>query len=126
MHTGGLDNILYTPNGILHREMTRNAFLNLLHPFQPFIIGQRIIGPAMAKKFGVELVMYGENQAEYGNAVEENKNPLMNMDFFSVQDPLEMQFGGVTMKKYLESGRYTIGDFALIFLQNESSSSMLV
>ena len=66
-HVGGLDNLLYTPNGKLHREMTRNAFKNLLHPFQPFIIGQRIIGPAMAKKFGVKLVMYGENQAEYGN-----------------------------------------------------------
>ena len=37
MHVGGLDNILYTPNGVLHRELTRNAFLNLLHPFQPFI-----------------------------------------------------------------------------------------
>ena len=31
MHTGGLDNILYTPNGILHQEMTKNAFHNLLH-----------------------------------------------------------------------------------------------
>ena len=81
MHTGGLDNILYTPNGKLHREMTKNAFHNLLHPFQPFIVGQRIIGPAMAKKFNVKLVMYGENQAEYGNAIEENINPIMNMDF---------------------------------------------
>ena len=83
IHTGGHDNILYTPNGILHKEMTRNAFLNLLHPFQPFITGQRIVGPAMAKKFGVKLVMYGENQAEYGNAIEENSNPIMNMEFFS-------------------------------------------
>ena len=36
-HKGGLDNLLYTPNGILHRKMTRNAkFLNLLHPFSTF------------------------------------------------------------------------------------------
>ena len=83
IHTGGLDNILYTPNGLLHREMTKNAFHNLLHPFQPFIVGQRIIGPAMALKFNVKLVMYGENQAEYGNAIEENTNPIMNMNFFS-------------------------------------------
>ena len=55
MHVGGLDNILYTPNGVLHRELTRNAFLNLLHPFQPFIIGQRIIGPAMAKSLALSL-----------------------------------------------------------------------
>lgn len=112
MHTGGLDNILYTPNGKLHREMTKNAFHNLLHPFQPFIVGQRIIGPAMAKRFGVKLVMYGENQAEYGNAIEENSNPIMKTDFFSSEDPLTMRFGGVTMSDYIESGRYTKDDFA--------------
>lgn len=112
MHTGGLDNILYTPNGKLHREMTRNAFHNLLHPFQPFIVGQRIIGPAMAKKFGVKLVMYGENQAEYGNAIEENSNPIMNMDFFSTNDVLSMKFGGVSMQEYIDTGRYTKDDFA--------------
>lgn len=111
MHTGGLDNILYTPNGVLHREMTKNAFHNLLHPFQPFIVGQRIIGPAMAKKFGVKLVMYGENQAEYGNAIEENTNPIMNMDFFSTSNPLDMKFGGVEMREYIEDGKYTINDF---------------
>ena len=111
MHTGGLDNILYTPNGKLHREMTRNAFHNLLHPFQPFIVGQRIIGPSMAKKFGVKLVMYGENQAEYGNAIEENINPIMNMDFFSTEDVTQMKFGGVSMTDYISSGKYTINDF---------------
>ena len=111
MHTGGLDNILYTPNGILHKEMTKNAFHNLLHPFQPFIVGQRIIGPSMAKKFGVKLVMYGENQAEYGNAIEENTNPIMNMDFFSSDDELNMKFGGVKMQDYISSGRYKKEDF---------------
>ena len=111
MHTGGLDNILYTPNGILHKEMTKNAFHNLLHPFQPFIVGQRIIGPAMAKKFGVKLVMYGENQAEYGNSIEENSNPIMNMDFFSSDDALNMKFGGVSMQEYIDTGKYTKDDF---------------
>lgn len=112
MHTGGLDNILYTPNGKLHREMTKNAFHNLLHPFQPFIVGQRIIGPAMAKKFGVKLVMYGENQAEYGNAIEENSNPIMNMDYFSSDNALDMRFGGISMQEYIDSGKYKKDDFA--------------
>ena len=112
MHTGGLDNILYTPNGKLHRLMTRNAFHNLLHPFQPFIVGQRIIGPAMAKRFGVELVMYGENQAEYGNAIEENYNPIMNMDFFSADDLSEMKFGGVSAEDYIQNHGFSKSDFA--------------
>ena len=112
MHIGGLDNILYTPNGLLHKEMTKNAFHNLLHPFQPFIVGQRIIGPAMAKKFGVKLVMYGENQAEYGNSIEENSNPIMDMDFFSSSNVLDMKFGDISMKEYIDSRKYTIDDFA--------------
>ena len=56
MHVGGHDNILFTPNGKLHRLLTRLAFKNLLHPFQPFIVVQRIIGPAIAKKIGVEKI----------------------------------------------------------------------
>ena len=112
MHEGGLDNLLYTPNGRLHREMTRNAFLNLLHPFQPFIIGQRIIGPSIARRFGVQLVMYGENQAEYGNAIDENTKPVMDPGFFSSSDVLSMSFGGVAMSDYLKEQEYSMGDFA--------------
>ena len=70
-HVGGLDNILFTPNGKLHRLLTKLSFINLLHPFQPFIIGQRLIGPTIAQKFGIKYVFYGENQAEYGNEIKE-------------------------------------------------------
>ena len=111
MHAGGLDNILYTPNGKLHRLLTRLSFLNLLHPFQPFIIGQRIIGPSMAKKFGIKLVMYGENQAEYGNNIEENKKPTMNPKFYSTIDAIDMKFGGITMREIIKNYNFTVGDF---------------
>ena len=113
MHIGGLDNILYTPNGRLHRLLTRLAFLNLLHPFQPFIIGQRIIGPAMASRFGVKLIMYGENQAEYGNDVEENKSPTMDPAFYSTCNYLDMMFGGVTMRQIIADYGYTLSDFTV-------------
>lgn len=112
MHEGGLDNLLYTPNGRLHRLLTKFAFHNLLHPFQPFIIGQRIIGPSIAAKYGVKLVMYGENQAEYGNKVDENNIPTMNEKFFSVEDPMKMMLGGVTMEELIAKHKYTINDFA--------------
>ncbi len=112
MHVGGLDNILFTPNGRLHRQLTRLAFLNLLHPFQPFIVGQRIIGPLMAAKFGVRLVMYGENQAEYGNDKNENYTPTMDRKFFSVKDPAEMVLGGRSVQSILDEGVFKLGDFA--------------
>lgn len=112
MHVGGLDNILFTPNGRLHRYLTQQAFLNLLHPFQPFIVGQRIIGPLMAAKFGVKLVMYGENQAEYGNNPDDNYKPTMDRKFFSVGNPEEMILGGKIIKDIVAEGRFTLNDFA--------------
>ncbi|HJV88517.1 MAG TPA: N-acetyl sugar amidotransferase [Noviherbaspirillum sp.] len=112
MHVGGLDNILFTPNGRLHRYLTRQAFLNLLHPFQPFIVGQRIIGPLMAAKFGVKLVMYGENQAEYGNNTDENYTPTMDRKFFSVGKSTEMILGGKSIKDIIAEGQFTLNDFA--------------
>ncbi len=112
IHVGGLDNILFTPNGRLHRYLTRQAFINLLHPFQPFIVGQRIIGPHMAAKFGVKLVMYGENQAEYGNNPDENYKPIMDRKFFSVGNPEEMFLGGKPVRDILAEKQFTLNDFA--------------
>jgi len=111
MHVGGLDNFLYTPNGKLHRLLTKFAFHNLLHPFQPFIVGQRIIGPSIAAKFGIKLVMYGENQAEYGNKVDENNIPTMNTKFFSVDDPMEMRLGGIQVKDIIKDYGFKYDDF---------------
>ena len=111
IHIGGLDNILFTPNGRLHRYLTRQAFLNLLHPFQPFIVGQRIIGPLMAAKFGVKLVMYGENQAEYGNDANENYKPTMDRKFFSIGDPQDMVLGGKSVREIMAETVFTLNDF---------------
>jgi len=36
----GFDNILVSPNGRVHRKVTRLAFENLGHPFQLFIVGR--------------------------------------------------------------------------------------
>ncbi len=112
IHVGGLDNILFTPNGRLHRYLTRQAFMNLLHPFQPFIVGQRIIGPLMAAKFGIKLVMYGENQAEYGNDSNENYKPTMDRKFFSIGDPQDMVLGGKSVREIITETEFTLNDFS--------------
>ncbi|QWE31041.1 N-acetyl sugar amidotransferase [Polynucleobacter sp. Adler-ghost] len=112
IHVGGLDNILFTPSGHLHRYLTRQAFLNLLHPFQPFIVGQRMIGPLMAAKFGIKLVMYGENQAEYGNDPNDNFRPTMDRKFFSIGDPGDIALGGKKIRDILAETDFTLNDFA--------------
>ena len=108
---GGLDNILFTPNGRVHRLLTKLAFKNLLHPFQPFIIGQKIIGPLIALKFDIPLIFYGENQAEYGNAVEENSNPKMDTKFFSQKNNSEIILGGEKLSSILKNYDFNLNDF---------------
>ena len=65
----GHDNYLMTPNGRVHRLLTRLAVDNLFHPFQPFMFGQKALAPKMALMFNIPLVIYGENEAEYGNPI---------------------------------------------------------
>ena len=110
-HVGGLDNILFTPNGKLHRHLTKIAFLNLLHPFQPFISGQKIIGPMIASKFNVPLVFYGENQAEYGNSKDENKTSLMSDKFFSEKKISEIKIGGQSIESIIKDTKFKINEF---------------
>ena len=112
---GGIDSILITPNGKLHKYLTKISFLNLGHPFQPFIHGQKIIGPKIAKKFNIPLIIYGENQAEYGNKLEENLSHYMNNQFFSVEDGFNfknIKFGGVSIEKIISEKKFDFKDFS--------------
>jgi len=122
MHVGGLDNLLYTPNGKLHRRLTRDAFINLLHPFQPFIVGQRLIGPKFARKFGIDLVMYGENQAEYGNNINDNTEPTMSTDYFYNDLSESVRLGGKSILEYTDETEFSFNDFEPYLPMPEDSS----
>jgi N-acetyl sugar amidotransferase len=100
----GLDNILFTPNGKVHRLLTRLAFENLVHPFQPFIVGQRHIAPKMSAAHGIPLVFYGENQAEYGNDIQENFRATMKPEFYCAERDLSaVSLGGVPADELVRS-----------------------
>ncbi len=102
---GGFDNILITPNGKVHKKLTKFAFENLLHPFQPFIIGQKLIAPRVALEKGVKLIMYGETQAEGGSDLNWD-NPRMPDNFFSrpKEQILEIKLGGKTLSQLDNEG----------------------
>lgn len=123
-HVGGLDNILFTPNGRLHRLLTRFAFINLLHPFQPFIIGQKLIGPIIAKQFNIPLIFYGENQAEYGNTISENNTSKMQDKFFISDNVENLRFGGVSVQEIIDKHKFQLSDFKPYFpLNNQQLDS---
>lgn len=106
IHIAGLDNFLFTPDGQIHRKLTELAYRNLLHPFQPFIIGQKNFAPKMAARFGIPLVFYGENEAEYGNPIDENTSAKRDLQYFSKDQTANKQmfFGGVELNDLAEYG----------------------
>ena len=105
-----MDNVLFTPNGSLQKYLTKEAFKNLLHPFQPFIIGQRMIGPKFAIKYNVKLIMYGETAGEYVKP-NENKIPVMNEKYYTSQSYNKLYFGGKSINQILKKTNYKLSDF---------------
>jgi N-acetyl sugar amidotransferase len=99
----GLDNYLMTPNGRIHRLLTRLAVENLFHPFQPFIIGQKALAPKLAEMFQIPLVFYGENEAEYGNPVDDNQSAKRNWEYFTADDKSKIYLGGTSVTDLKEN-----------------------
>ena len=72
IEVGGFDNVTLKPNGKVMKLLTRLSIENIFHPFQTFFFGQKNLAPKIAAKFGIDLVFYGENEAEYGNPIADN------------------------------------------------------
>ena len=68
---GDVQNFLFTPSGRAHSKLTELSFKNMLHPFQPFIFGQKNYPIHMANLLKIPLVVYGESQAENGGEKDE-------------------------------------------------------
>jgi len=97
----GHDNFLMTPNGKVHRLLTRLATELLLHPFQPFIFGQKSLAPKMALLFNIPLVFYGENEVEYGNPLEESNSSLRKESYYSTENKKDILLGGVSTEELI-------------------------
>jgi N-acetyl sugar amidotransferase len=98
----GFDNYLMTPNGRIHRLLTRLAVENLFHPFQPFILGQKNLAPKMAALFNIPLVFYGENEAEYGNPVADTNSSKRSAEYYAFSDRSSAYLGGQSIKSLEE------------------------
>ena len=115
MIDSGLDNITINPNSKLHKQLTRLAFLNLGHPFQPFIIGQRVVGPKIAIEKNIKLIFYGENVAEYGNRIKDNFSPLMDTSLISAFDTNndDLYLSGEKIKNLKKKLSITLNDLEI-------------
>ena len=77
----GFYHVLGQPNPVVTRKLTRDSFVRIGDPFQPFIYGQYNFPLSVAKQYGVTLVMYGENgEVEYGGDSTGAKSPLKKVE----------------------------------------------
>ena len=93
----GHDNYLMTPNGRVHRLLTRLSTELLFHPFQAFMFGQKSLAPKMAALFDIPLIFYGENEAEYGNPIGDTENAKQDWSYFTSNDQSKTYLGGVSV-----------------------------
>lgn len=99
---GGFDNFLFTPDGKKQGLLTRLAYENLLHPFQPFIFGQRNFVMHMARKFNIKLIFFGENPAEYGGKKGEENDSKMSPFYFVDDNREAMKIAGLSLRELHE------------------------
>ena len=102
IEVGGFDNITWKQNGKVMKLLTKLSIENLLHPFQTFILGQKNLAPKIATKFGIDLIFYGENEAEYGNPLADNASSLRDKAFHTMEDFNDMIIAGLPVSKLMD------------------------
>ena len=115
------ENISAKRNKDLMIYLTKESILNLLHPFQTFILGQKNFAPKIALKYKIPLVFYGENEAEHGNPIADNSNSLRNKSYYTYKNLDKIFLGGKKIAEILSETNFKKKDID-IFLPPSSSS----
>jgi len=83
----GQDNVLFTPNGIIHRKLSKISLIEFGDNFIPFIYGQINVPLQCALRFNIPFVMYGENgNLEYGGNLEDYNRPTLRISTNTIED----------------------------------------
>lgn len=96
----GFNHIMGTPSGLINRKLVRLALLHVGDPFLPFIYGQQNFPMQMAVRYGVPLIMYGENgEVEYGGDMKNAYRPNRK-----IEDHDKHYFSGLPLEFWQEYG----------------------
>ena len=97
----GFDNVLMSPNGEVHRKLTRLAFEHMGDPFQPFIYGVKAFPLQEAVARNIPLVMYAEDgEVEYGGDDKNAESPTIDMS----EDMTRTYFSGISPEDWIKYG----------------------
>ncbi len=106
----GFDNISFYRNGKVMKLLTKLSIENLLHPFQTFILGQKNLAPKIAAQHGINLIFYGENEAEYGNPIADNMSSLRDKSYFSFENLDDIYLAGISIKDLMNNYDVRLSD----------------
>jgi N-acetyl sugar amidotransferase len=112
LDVGGFDNVTFRPNGRVHALLTRLSIEHLLNPFQTFVLGQKNVAPKVALKYGLPLIFYGENEAEYGNPIADNATSLRDRSYYAMSDLSQVFLGGVSVPELTERYGLILNDLS--------------
>ena len=108
----GFANYTYHPNKKVHKLLTKLSFENLLHPFQPFTIGQKNLAPKLSLLLDIPLVFYGEHEAEYGSDIKATQNSQRDINSFAGEIDLnKIYLGGEAVKDLIKEYNLLESDF---------------
>ena len=110
IEVGGFDNVSYNQNGKVMKLLTKLSIENIFHPFQTFILGQKNLAPKLALKFGIPLIFYGENEAEYGNPIADNSTSLRDKSYYAMNNLNEVFLGGLSIPELIEKHKIDLVD----------------
>ena len=118
LRSDSLSNITPKRDEFTMRYLTKLAMLNLMHPFQTFILGQKIFATKISIKYKIPLVFFGENEAEHGNPIADNNKSLRDNSYSTYKNFDEIHLGGVQIKSLIDDHGLTY-DNLKIFLPPE-------
>ena len=84
------------------KKLTKLSIINLFHPFQTFILGQKNFAPKIAHKLKIPLIFYGENEAEHGNPLADNFSSKRKKDFFTYDNLKSIYLAGINYKDLIK------------------------
>ena len=111
----GFNNILFTPNKRVHGLLTKIAFENLLHPFQPFVLGQNSFPIKVAIQNNIKLIIYGDGVEERATDKKDNKlnkanSNIYNFHFKEKNDPIFI--GGLPIEELISKYKINMSDLS--------------
>jgi N-acetyl sugar amidotransferase len=110
LRTGKFSNISAKRNENVIRLLTKLAVLNIMHPFQPFMLGQKIFPIRVALKRKIPLIFYGENEAEHGNPIKDNTTSLREKFYYTHNNLNKLSIAGENLKQLESKHKLTIND----------------